>query len=176
MKEFIDKLKIRLEEQIKIEESIAKSETEGHPITHQYASNCLKLFRNQVNQLAEEYKDKVMIDGQYCWQTCSATEHCKECRRLGSGDVDYYENIGEYINCSTDTSTDTSNGWIPCSERLPNDDSMCLVTVEYSSGRIEVNYGWFDRVGVCWYVGMHEFRTTNVHAWMPLPAPYTEGE
>lgn len=67
-------------------------------------------------------------------------------------------------------------GWIPCSERLPKDDSMCLVTVEYSSGRIEVDYGWFDRVGVSWYVGMHEFRTTNVHAWMPLPAPYTEGE
>lgn len=66
-------------------------------------------------------------------------------------------------------------GWIPCSERLPKDDSMCLVTVEYSSGRIEVNYGWFDRVGVSWYVGMHEFRTTNVHAWMPLP-PVWKGD
>lgn len=57
MKEFIEKLIGGLEEQIKIEESIAKSETEGHPITHQYASNCLKLFRNQVNQLAEEYNN-----------------------------------------------------------------------------------------------------------------------
>lgn len=58
MKEFIEKLIERLEEQIKIEESIAKSKTEGYPITHQYASNCLKLFRNQVNQLAEEYNQE----------------------------------------------------------------------------------------------------------------------
>jgi hypothetical protein len=65
-----------------------------------------------INQLAEEYKDKVMINGQYCWQTCSATEHCKECNRLCNGSIDYYENYDvlaeEYINTSTDTSTDTS--------------------------------------------------------------------
>lgn len=67
-------------------------------------------------------------------------------------------------------------GWIPCSERLPKDDSMYLVTVEYSSGKIEVNFGWFDRFGYIWYVGKHEFGTSNVHAWQPLPAPYTEGE
>lgn len=64
-----------------------------------------------VNELAEEYKSWVMIDEQYCWQTCGATEHCKECRRFGNGDIDYYESIGEYINTSTkniDCSIDTS--------------------------------------------------------------------
>lgn len=45
-----------------------------------------------VNQLADEYKDKVIIDGQYCFQTCGATEHCKECNRLCNGSIDYYEN------------------------------------------------------------------------------------
>ena len=45
-----------------------------------------------VNELAEEHKDNVMIDGQYCWQTCGATENCKECNRLCNGSIDYYEN------------------------------------------------------------------------------------
>lgn len=77
----------------------------------------------------------------------------------------------EYINCSTDTSTD---GWIPCSERLPDDDSICIVTVEYPNNETVVDYGWFDRIGVCWYVGMQEFRTSNIIAWQPLPLPYKE--
>lgn len=67
-----------------------------------------------------------------------------------------------------------NNGWIPCSERLPEDDSICIVTVEYPNNETMVDYGWFDRNGVCWFVGMHEFRTSNVLAWQPLPEPYKE--
>ena len=73
--------------------------------------------------------------------------------------------------------TDTnigSNGWIPCSERLPEDDSICIVTVEYPNNETMVDYGRFDRNGVCWFVGMHEFRTSNVLAWQPLPEPFKE--
>ena len=65
-------------------------------------------------------------------------------------------------------------GWIPCIERLPYDDSICIVTVEYPNNEIVVDYGWFDRIGVCWYVGMQEFRTSNVLAWQPLPEQYEE--
>ena len=45
-----------------------------------------------VKKLASEYNNNVIIDEQYCWQTCGSTEHCKECRRLSNGDIDYYEN------------------------------------------------------------------------------------
>ena len=65
-------------------------------------------------------------------------------------------------------------GWIPCSERLPEDDSICIVTVEYPNNEIVVDYGWFDRNGVCWFVGMQEFRTSNILAWQPLPEPFKE--
>ena len=81
----------------------------------------------------------------------------------------------EYINCSTDTSTNTStNGWIPCSERLPEDDSICIVTVEYPNNETVVDYGWFDRKSVCWFVGIQEFITSNILAWQPLPEPFKE--
>lgn len=70
-----------------------------------------------------------------------------------------------------------NNGWIPCSERLPEDDSICIVTVEYPNNETMVDYGWFDRKNVCWFVGMQEFRTSNILAWQPLPHPYqTKGE
>ena len=65
-------------------------------------------------------------------------------------------------------------GWIPCSERLPEDDSICIVTVEYPNNKTMVDYGWFDRKGVCWFVGMQEFRTSNILAWQPLPEPYED--
>ena len=65
-------------------------------------------------------------------------------------------------------------GWIPCSERLPEDDSICIVTVEYPNNKTMVDYGWFDRKGVCWFVGMQEFRTSNILAWQPLPELFKE--
>ena len=73
----------------------------------------------------------------------------------------------------TDTNVG-SNGWIPCSERLPEDDSICIVTVEYPNNETVVDYGWFDRKSVCWFVGMQEFRTSNILAWQPLPEPFKE--
>lgn len=65
-----------------------------------------------------------------------------------------------------------NNGWITCSERLPEDDSICIVTVEYPNNEIVVDYGWFDIKSVCWFVGIQEFRTYNILAWQPLPEPY----
>ena len=84
--------------------------------------------------------------------------------------------ICDAIEIATELAEEYKGGWIPCSERLPEDDSNCIVTVELSSGAIVVGFGWFDRVGVCWYVGVQELRTTNALAWMPLPAPYKERE
>ena len=122
MNKAFEKILEFIDEQIKIEESIAKSENEGHPITHQYGANCMNVIKKFVQEVAEEY----------------------------------------------------NNGYIPCSERLPEDDSICIVTVEYPNNETMVDYGWFDRNGVCWFVGMHEFRTSNVLAWQPLPEPFKE--
>ena len=65
-------------------------------------------------------------------------------------------------------------GWIPCSERLPEDDSICIVTVEYPNNETVVDYGWFDRKSVCWFVGMQEFRTSNIIAWQHMQEPFKE--
>ena len=92
----------------------------------------------------------------------------------------------EYINKATqlafddaknivqEVSEEYNDGWIACSERLPEDDSIFIVTVEYPNNKTMVDYGWFDRKNVCWFVGMQEFRTSNILAWQPLPEPFKE--
>lgn len=55
-------------------------------------SYCINEAIEIVKDLASEHNNNVIIDEQYCWQTCGSTEHCKECRRLSNGDIDYYEN------------------------------------------------------------------------------------
>ena len=61
--------------------------------------------------------------------------------------------------------------WIPCSERLPEDDIKVLVTDE--DGYIYIAYydynEWSDDPKIEWWTG--EFRIYPI-AWMPLPEPW----
>lgn len=151
MKEFIDKLIGRLEEA-----KVSANRRNAFDSEVSYACAI-----DIVTKLAEEYKDKVMIDGQYCWQTCSATEHCKECRRLGNGDIDYYENY-DYMT------EEYKGGWISCKVELPKKTGKYLACD--SQGNIFITK---------YYEGCNGFNGNVgfvIKAWCELPAPYTEGE
>ena len=88
----------------------------------------------------------------------------------------YDKNTNELLDMAKqivqEVAEEYNGGWIPCNEKLPENDSICIVTVEYPSNKTMVDYGWFDRKSVCWFVGMQEFRTSNILAWQPLPEPY----
>ena len=59
--------------------------------------------------------------------------------------------------------------WIPCSERLPNNEDNVLVTAwDY------VLLAWFD--GERWHEIEYSFDDGDVVAWMPLPKPYERKE
>ncbi len=65
--------------------------------------------------------------------------------------------------------------WIPCSERLPNDDEEVIVSILDDSGDTSFSYttpGWHYK-GI-WIVD--NSRCPMVKAWMPLPEPYREVE
>ena len=87
-----------------------------------------------------------------------------------------YEQVGNALDKAIEIvkqeAEQYNNGWVLCSERLPEDDSICIVTVEYPNNETVVDYGWFDRKRVCWFVGMQDFRSSNILAWQPLPQPY----
>lgn len=60
--------------------------------------------------------------------------------------------------------------WIPCSERLPEDEKTKLVTL--SDGKVEGAF-WNERNWWCMGDSINlETRTEDVVAWMELPAPY----
>ena len=71
--------------------------------------------------------------------------------------------------------------WIPCSERLPEENGQYLITVKYkhvdSYEDIYAEHGeWIDGRWDMFSFG-HCGEVEDIIAWMPLPAPYSpEGE
>ena len=68
--------------------------------------------------------------------------------------------------------------WIPCSEKLPEDDTLMLVNyVDHRPDAMDIWIGWHEMENV-WYIDgeAHSEEFGNeVVAWMPLPEPYREG-
>lgn len=67
--------------------------------------------------------------------------------------------------------------WVPCSERLPEDESYILVSFENSTMPDIARYEENDEGGT-FYPGDDEKSYSSygffVNAWMPLPKPYGE--
>lgn len=57
--------------------------------------------------------------------------------------------------------------WIPCSERLPQDEQDVLGTTDEGI----VKKVWYNKYSKTWY-GSPFTRRETVIAWMPLPVPY----
>ena len=75
-----------------------------------------------------------------------------------------------------------SNGWIPCSEQMPQENKLILIYAESTArgGSIrcvaELRNGfWFAQIAsdTLGLTGIGQFK---VIAWQPLPAPYQKGE
>ena len=65
--------------------------------------------------------------------------------------------------------------WIPCSEKLPEDDTLMLVNyIDNRPDAMDIWIGWHEMENV-WYIDGEEHsreRGNEVIAWMPLPEPY----
>ena len=69
--------------------------------------------------------------------------------------------------------------WIPCSERVPEENEMVLISAKYighlSNNAPYVEEGFFTHDG--WYSAYGDNYSellAKVVAWMPLPKPYKE--
>ena len=100
---------------------------------------------------------------------------------LGLKIMDYIENMDD----------EKENGWIPVSERLPEDEKECLVTLEKVYGTPEKRYGIANylKFGDTGYWNERKYgylewdkysdghggtKMYKVIAWMPLPKWYKE--
>ena len=62
---------------------------------------------------------------------------------------------------------DRPQEWIPCSERLPESDYMCLVSCKTKKGVKSVNRAYYS--DGYWH---GSGSMSGVEAWMPLPKPW----
>ena len=97
-----------------------------------------------------------------------------------------YENIGDLIDSITvivnilaeeynQDSTKKNQGWIPVTERLPEEDGRYLTTVKFSSGLIEC-FDLYLTDGE-WLIDEDDDEFCGeVIAWQPLPEPYKPEE
>lgn len=97
----------------------------------------------------------------------------KDASEVWSKDV---EALDEAINVLS------SNGWIPCSERLPEEETDYLCCYEYTiiggthEGEKFKDYGVFYYDGYKWIKYWETINKKNIQvvAWQPLPEPYEE--
>ena len=84
--------------------------------------------------------------------------------------------------CVKTTLKKDNNGWIPCSERLPEDETYYLCCYEYTEiggtheGEKFKDYGVFYYDGYKWIKYWETINRKNIQvvAWQPLPEPYEE--
>ena len=58
-----------------------------------------------------------------------------------------------------------NNGWIPCSERLPEENSSVIVCFAHGAVTELAFYGGL-------FHGIYDYNTNVIIAWQPLPQPY----
>lgn len=77
-----------------------------------------------------------------------------------------------------------NDGWIPCSERLPENDDDVLCWYEYRimqgthEGEMNQKFeiGYYNKYFKRWGGEVSSGRDCKVIAWRPLPEPYKEDE
>ena len=65
----------------------------------------------------------------------------------------------------------TNSGWIPCSERLPEDNEIHECTVLFNTGMRYIEYAYYDMAREEWWTH-DDTGLVNVIAWKSSPEPY----
>lgn len=74
--------------------------------------------------------------------------------------------LEDAISIVSEVEAEYGNGWIPCSERLPEKSGRVLVSYESISDEIAVSETSYDYKRKTFWI------SPCVIAWMPLPEPY----
>ena len=108
-------------------------------------------------------------------------ERCKQ-------DKEEYTQLADWLRELQERRELSEQRWIPCSERLPEEEIEVLVTRKFL-GCKDVSHGWNNHIPPSTYVEVAQYscgewealsdeykiarnRHTNPIAWMPLPEPY----
>ena len=98
----------------------------------------------------------------------------------GDEKLDYsYEQVGnaldKAIKIVKQEAENYNNGWIPCSERLP-DDFMSFEYLTIRKGHTLATITYYCVVNHKWYLSRNSSKEIDVIAWMELPSAYRPKE
>lgn len=116
-----------------------------------------------VKQEAEQYNESLMVELLDAKQNCGEDSDCSDCIFGKTADRCFLQEL---------QIEERNNGWIPCSERLPEGGKTYLVTNAESFGQYHTYKGWYDGEHKIWHMEGNFERKMNVIAWQPLPQPY----
>ena len=116
-----------------------------------------------------------MMDGRKTWMV--VTDYASNMRTMFSPmDSTRFDAKFENVADIKEIPLPSASQWIPCSERLPEEDGQYLITVKYihvdGYEDIYAEHGnWTDGKWDMFCFG-HCGEVENILAWMPLPEPY----
>ena len=132
----------------------------------------MKKSIEKIIEKLEEYRDENLVEhdsemANHCKQDCNDVSDCTLC--VWDKAIEIVKQEAEKFVPDTNVG---NNGWIPCSEKLPELRQDVLVTVKYTgfmgmhgywiqTGHMEAENDWW---GNC--------AGGEVIAWQPLPEPY----
>ena len=130
----------------------------------------------KIIEKLEEYRDENLVEhdsemANHCKQDCNDINDCTLC--VWDKAIEIVKQEAEKFVPDTNVG---NNGWIPCSEKLPELRQDVLVTVKYTgfmgmhgywikTGHMEAENDWW---GDC--------AGGEVIAWQPLPKPFQKGD
>ena len=163
MQEVFEKIIEKLESEYEnLKEMYKRTKDMSFYFTFQGVNKAIEIVKKE----AEKYKD-----GHFGCNTNGEHERCDGC---GLTNCKSRNKIWFGVGDDCPESNAWSNGWIPCSERLPSEDGLYNVTVKFwHLNKPIVIYSHFE-CGKWTCVALDN--EDEVIAWQPLPQPYTMGE
>ncbi|AKK49229.1 DUF551 domain-containing protein [Escherichia coli] len=130
-------------------------------------SQTYKLPHTQFEQVADLYEMQ-FDDGRTCAFHTDAQKAAQWIQACDGNRVQEYVKLERLQNALSGNSPVTPDGWISCSERMPDDGQWCVVNTEY---------GYYVQ---CWSEGQGwlgddiSIPECDVINWIPLPEPPQE--
>ena len=159
MKEFVEKLIGRLEE-YKTKAYVTGFTNNPYELGACHGMNSAIEI---VNQLAEEYKPQLNDNDLMIVESLPSLYPMKEFEE---------KTLQRLVEC---VKNEYNNGWIACSERLP-DDFMSMAYLTTVKGHFYPEVKYYCVANHKWYSNERTTKEVNVIAWMPLPVAFRKGE